>query len=392
MLTGSYNTGTASVTQGATTVTLTAGLTSGMVSGDVFQAGGGLSMINSITDATHFELVLPWAPATVTAGAYQVTYLSTQRYQSAFNGQKIRELLVLLDGIGVIYYVPAAASVPDPANGNNGDVALKITPGEAFLWWVKISGVWVEQGSAIGVAFQGLWSSTTAYNTNDIVSRLGVLYIALIAGTNEPPEANPTYWEVLLQGGNRYDIAFDASDRPASGDTFRRCVFPTSVQFIAGMTDSRANALIGATASAVIGIRKNGVQFATLTFAASGVTVTVSIAAPGVITDTAHGLIAGQPVVFSTTGALPDGISAGTTYYVLNPTTNTYQLSLLPGGTAVNTAGSQSGAHKRFANSAGTFACPTTTTFAAGDVVDMLAPSPRDATLASLAITITGYR
>lgn len=43
---------------------------------------------------------------------------------------------------------------------------------------------------------------------------------------------------------------------------------------------------------------------------------TITIAAPGVVSWTAHGLLAGTPVKFSTTGALPTGLTAGTTYYV----------------------------------------------------------------------------
>jgi hypothetical protein len=76
-------------------------------------------------------------------------------------------------------------------------------------------------------------------------------------------------------------------------------------------------------------------------------TVTISIAAPGVVTWTAHGLVADDPVVFTTSGALPTGIVAGTTYYVLSTglTTNTFRISDTVGGTAVDTTGTQSGTH-----------------------------------------------
>jgi hypothetical protein len=312
MLTGSYATGTASVANGATTVTLTGGITTPLVPGDPFYSGNAVGLINSITDNTHFELALPWAGTTAVNAAFVVPYLGAQRYQSAYNGQKVRQLLTLLDGIGVIYYVPSTQSVPDPANGNDGDFALKIVPGSAFTFFQKTAGVWVNLGQPVGIANQGFWSSTTAYKVNDIVSRLGVLYIATALSTNQAPEAAPTYWQTLLAGGNRYDLAFDASDRPDSGDTFRRFVFTASVQYNAGMAESRAIALVAATASAVFSIKKNGTQFATVTFAAGGTT--------------------------------------------------------------------------------GTFACATTTTFAPGDVLTLTAPNPRDATLATIAITMTGYR
>lgn len=72
---------------------------------------------------------------------------------------------------------------------------------------------------------------------------------------------------------------------------------------------------------------------------------TVSIASPGVVTLNANGFVANQPVSLTTTGALPTGFIAGTTYYVVSPSTNTFELSATPGGSAINTTGSQSGTH-----------------------------------------------
>ena len=74
-------------------------------------------------------------------------------------------------------------------------------------------------------------------------------------------------------------------------------------------------------------------------------TVTMTIATPGVITWTAHGLAANDPIAFVTTGALPTGIVAGTTYYVNNITTNTFEISATAGGTSIATTGTQSGVH-----------------------------------------------
>lgn len=87
----------------------------------------------------------------------------------------------------------------------------------------------------------------------------------------------------------------------------------------------------------------DGIQFSQ--FSKASATVTISIASPGVVTWTAHGLSANQPIVFSTTGALPTGLTAGTRYYVIGSsiTTNTFQVSTTPGGTAINTSGTQSG-------------------------------------------------
>lgn len=74
---------------------------------------------------------------------------------------------------------------------------------------------------------------------------------------------------------------------------------------------------------------------------------TITIASPAVITLASHGLIAGDTVTFSTSGSLPTGISAATTYYVISAglTSSTFEIALTSGGTAINTTGSQSGTH-----------------------------------------------
>lgn len=74
-------------------------------------------------------------------------------------------------------------------------------------------------------------------------------------------------------------------------------------------------------------------------------TVTITIATPGVITWTGHGLANGTKVAFTTTGALPSGITAGTTYYVVNAAANTFEIAATAGGTSINTTGTQSGVH-----------------------------------------------
>jgi hypothetical protein len=68
----------------------------------------------------------------------------------------------------------------------------------------------------------------------------------------------------------------------------------------------------------------------------------ISIAAPGVVT-VASAPSNGDVVTFSTTGALPTGLTAGTEYYVVNRTSTTFQVSATSGGSAITTSGTQSG-------------------------------------------------
>jgi microcystin-dependent protein len=76
-------------------------------------------------------------------------------------------------------------------------------------------------------------------------------------------------------------------------------------------------------------------------------TFTVTIASPGVFTLNSHGFVAGDAVYFTTTGALPTGLSANTIYYIIAAglTTNAFEVSATLGGAAINTSGSQSGTH-----------------------------------------------
>lgn len=77
--------------------------------------------------------------------------------------------------------------------------------------------------------------------------------------------------------------------------------------------------------------------------------VTMTIASPCVVTFAGHGFSGGEEIVFSTTGALPTGITAGTYYFVKYIDANTFNISLTSGGTNINTSGTQSGTHSLWA-------------------------------------------
>lgn len=85
-------------------------------------------------------------------------------------------------------------------------------------------------------------------------------------------------------------------------------------------------------------------------------TVTISVASPGVVTWAAHGLAAGAPVTFATTGSLPTGLTAGTVYYVAAspaPAANTFSVAATPSGTAIATTAAGSGTHTAYAQPVG---------------------------------------
>jgi len=71
-------------------------------------------------------------------------------------------------------------------------------------------------------------------------------------------------------------------------------------------------------------------------------TATITIASPAVVT-VATAPANDTAVAFTTTGALPTGITVNTPVYVINRTATTYNISSTIGGTAIDTSGTQSG-------------------------------------------------
>lgn len=114
-------------------------------------------------------------------------------------------------------------------------------------------------------------------------------------------------------------------------------------------------------------------------------TATITIASPAVISFTAHGLIAGDSVQFTTTGTLPTGLSISTNYFVIATglTANAFEVSTTVGGSAVNTTGSQSGVQTLV----------RTTPFAVGNEDPRLVSSAISGEIKAVAFTTvpTGY-
>ena len=80
-------------------------------------------------------------------------------------------------------------------------------------------------------------------------------------------------------------------------------------------------------------------------YAGSSSTVTLSIGSPCIVTWVAHGLVLNQTLKFTTTGALPTGLTVGTEYYVSNISTDSFNVSATYGAGSVITSGTQSGVH-----------------------------------------------
>lgn len=114
--------------------------------------------------------------------------------------------------------------------------------------------------------------------------------------------------------------------------------------------------IIGVTSTTVANVGSVG-EYMESRVLSQNSTVTITNASPGVVTYTGHGFSATAPrfdivpVVFTTTGTLPTGITAGTVYWTIPSayTTNTFRIATsianAIAGTAVNTSSAGSGTH-----------------------------------------------
>ena len=158
--------------------------------------------------------------------------------------------------------------------------------------------------------------------------------------TNTPP------YFLTTSGSNVVSVI----DSNISGVTTNNFVFLATPVWVGGLVLSglyQINAVLSSDSYQILAASN-----ATITSTTS--TVTMTNANPGVVTWNSHGLTAGTPVFFTTTGELPTNVTAFKTYYVLAAGigSNTFEFSDTPGGTAINTTtGTQSGTQAAFANS-----------------------------------------
>jgi hypothetical protein len=275
---GTYNTGTVSVTNGSPTIPGSGVLWVDVIEGDWIAIGTSVAVIDSVSeDFGTITLKDNWAGSTAAGTAYRILKMSWLRYDPSLTQATLRTFIANIQNAGLFLFVEG--STPDPSMGEDGQYALKTnSPGAPWILWLKVEGAWVLQGSPAGTNWRGVWNGATAYVIGDSISRAGSIYIAIQPSTNAAPEANPLYWDVELNSGGRYDIATWSSLRPDGGEVLNQMVMSIAVTFYAGLVQSQARAGIAATATSVFSLQKNGVQFGTVTFAASGTAGTFAAA------------------------------------------------------------------------------------------------------------------
>jgi hypothetical protein len=97
----------------------------------------------------------------------------------------------------------------------------------------------------------------------------------------------------------------------------------------------------------IYGPRGQGIYYWNANVGYAPIQITITIASPGVITLPAgFSFPDGTTITFTSTGALPTGLTVGQVYFVVNSTGGTFSVSTTIGGTPITTSGGQSGTQR----------------------------------------------
>ncbi len=193
-----YNTGTASVSAGGTTVTGAGVIWSGgnAREGDEFVIGGVRALILEVVSATELTIT-PWQGGNESGATYTIYQTSSRRFDDVQIADDLQKQVAALNTDGFYHFVKSSEAAPDPSLGDEGQYAFQATTGKL---WLKEGGVWVYVGIFKGVSPKGPWDSGADYAANDLVSYGGSSYLALAANTNDaPPSAN---WMLIAEKGD----------------------------------------------------------------------------------------------------------------------------------------------------------------------------------------------
>lgn len=263
----------------------------------------------------------------------------------------------------------AAGNVPAPGGSYSGKF-LKALSSTTFGWTLPVAAD-ISDSTSVGRSVLTAVDAAAARTAIGAASSAGTGTLVFIQGYSNTPPVSPSTndkWAVAVAGtgawsGHNTTVATWGGSSwtfatPDSGSTYvdqntGRKFYYVSSAWLPDPADPAGRLIIGLSNVTPAGcILADGTAqsrtISLLLFQAlvRSATITVTIASPGVVTWTAHALRVNDPVIFTTTGALPTGITAGTTYYVRTVVNaNSFQISASAGGSVINTSGSQSGVH-----------------------------------------------
>ncbi|MCW5722440.1 MAG: hypothetical protein KIS86_14975 [Devosia sp.] len=233
MTVNTYSVGTVSATSGLRTVTLAGGLALAinMKPGDLFHIqGASANYIAAITDPLTVELAMPFDGVSGSGQAYSVVHMPIGWGDRVELAEEVAEEIRILGQFG-----DDTVIVTEPILSGNG-------PPPSGLGQVN-----------------NLYVDIATWDAYRKVSATDWTVTGNIRGAPGPSGV-----------GDRYDVAFQDPGRAASGEVVFRAIFAGTITFPANMAGSFARAVVPASAQANWSMRRNGVQFGTMRFAAAG--------------------------------------------------------------------------------------------------------------------------
>lgn len=239
-----YSAGTAAVSNGGTTVTITGGVLTALNCRKGYDViiEGVANYVDERTDTETFKLLLPHEGAGGSGLNYAIRPITDEEIATAELNARVAELISLMENtygltVSMIDGVPAIAN----------DITAR--------------GAFDDEDAGTVVL--------VADSTGDGDGR-AAFYVMGDGGSGD--WSDPIYLtgiEGPAGTGDRFDLAIYASGQPNEDEVILRHVFSdTGVTFPSGLADSRAVAVVAAEAEAVFTIEKNGSEVGTVTFAA----------------------------------------------------------------------------------------------------------------------------
>ncbi len=230
------------------------------------------------------------------------------------------------------------------------DISTTYTPAStvAFDGVVANNSLYIAWNSSGGAGIKVTYIDSTLTQHNTVTAD-GSHVATMVSVTADLTTVNPTIWVSYYDSSGSTGYTLALSSILVTILAAKKIISSGTILNITSSAQNGVNTIFYEVSNAYgydSGIASNYIE--KVSVAQTGLsTVTVTIASPGVFTTTsAHGLSLNQRIFFTTTGALPTGITAGTYYFVKTiPSSTTFTVSATAGGSVINTSGTQSGVH-----------------------------------------------
>lgn len=262
--------GTIIVDDGATVATLTGLNLADFRTGDSLSAGTvnrhDIAAVDDLAGTVDF--FLPWSGGDLAGADCVLRPDAPSRFDDVEIDDRTLRILRIIEAQPFQITV-TPGGLPSNADGEDGNAAIRWFP-FPMTWFEKVDGVWLNRGTPIGYNQTGDYNGATVYKSGDVAKQGGKVYVyinTVPSAGHAPP--NATYWTLVVENGDMYDVATFDTDRPAAGELVVKVVFVRHTLFPINLGDTRFHAEAAATSSSAYRFFKNtaGAPFGTVTFA-----------------------------------------------------------------------------------------------------------------------------